>query len=146
VSIRNIRRHAKDSLDKMVKNSEVGEDDARRAERELQELTDTYVAKIDELLKHKKPSCSKSERSPRRPQPTQRELRKRSTRPAHGPAHRPAFDLASADAWYPPTPPRPPRSRRPPHQHRRNLPAAIAVGAILGGLALVTLLTVKATF
>src|SRR5580692_10659360 len=53
VSIRNVRRHAKDALDKMVKNSEVGEDDARRAERELQELTDTYIAKIDELLKHK---------------------------------------------------------------------------------------------
>ena len=53
VSIRNIRRHAKDALDKMVKSSEVGEDDARRAERELQDLTDTYVAKIDELLKHK---------------------------------------------------------------------------------------------
>jgi ribosome recycling factor len=53
VSIRSVRRHAKDALDKMVKNSEVGEDDAHRAERELQELTDTYVAKIDELLKHK---------------------------------------------------------------------------------------------
>jgi ribosome recycling factor len=53
VSVRSVRRHAKDALDKMVKNSEVGEDDAHRAERELQELTDTYVAKIDELLKHK---------------------------------------------------------------------------------------------
>jgi ribosome recycling factor len=53
ISIRNIRRHAKDALDKMVKNSEAGEDDVRRAERELQELTDTYIGKIDELLKHK---------------------------------------------------------------------------------------------
>ncbi|WP_300614016.1 ribosome recycling factor [Trebonia sp.] len=53
VSIRNIRRHAKDSLDKMVKNGEAGEDEVRRAERELQELTDTYVAQVDELLKHK---------------------------------------------------------------------------------------------
>jgi ribosome recycling factor len=53
VSIRNIRRHAKDTLDKMVKNSEAGEDDIHRAERELQDVTDTYVAKIDELLKHK---------------------------------------------------------------------------------------------
>ena len=53
ISIRNIRRHAKDALDKMVKNAEAGEDEVRRAERELQELTDTYVAKIDELLKHK---------------------------------------------------------------------------------------------
>jgi len=41
------------SVDKMVKNSEAGEDEVRRAERELQDLTDTYVAKIDELLKHK---------------------------------------------------------------------------------------------
>lgn len=53
VSIRNIRRRAKDALDKMVKDSEVGEDDARRAEQELQKLTDTYIAQIDDLLKHK---------------------------------------------------------------------------------------------
>src|SRR5215831_11856327 len=53
VSIRNIRRHAKDALDKMVKNSEAGEDEVRRAERDLQELTDTYVGQIVELLKHK---------------------------------------------------------------------------------------------
>jgi ribosome recycling factor len=53
VAVRNIRRHAKDALDKLVKNSEVGEDDARRAEGELQKLTDGYVAKIDDLLKHK---------------------------------------------------------------------------------------------
>ena len=53
VAIRNIRRHAKDALDKMVKNSEAGEDEVRRAERDLQELTDQYVAQIDELLKHK---------------------------------------------------------------------------------------------
>lgn len=53
VSIRNVRRHAKDALDKMVKNAEAGEDEVRRAEGELQKLTDAYVAKIDELLKHK---------------------------------------------------------------------------------------------
>jgi ribosome recycling factor len=53
ISIRNIRRHAKDTLDKMVKNSEAGEDEVRRAERDLQELTDTYIGQIDELLKHK---------------------------------------------------------------------------------------------
>jgi ribosome recycling factor len=53
VAIRNIRRHAKDALDKMVKSGEVGEDDARRAEQELQKLTDTYVTQIDDLLKHK---------------------------------------------------------------------------------------------
>src|SRR6202042_240358 len=53
VSIRNIRRHAKDSIDKLVKTGEAGEDDGRRAERELDELTHTYTAQVDELLKHK---------------------------------------------------------------------------------------------
>jgi ribosome recycling factor len=53
VSIRNIRRHAKETLDKLVKDSEVGEDEARRAEKELDDLTQKHVAKIDELLKHK---------------------------------------------------------------------------------------------
>src|ERR1700740_1640786 len=53
VSIRNIRRHAKDALDKMVKNAEAGEDEVRRAGGELQKLTDQSVAKIEELLKHK---------------------------------------------------------------------------------------------
>ena len=53
VSIRNIRRHAKDSIDKLVKNGEAGEDDGRRGERELEELTHGYIAQVDELLKHK---------------------------------------------------------------------------------------------
>jgi ribosome recycling factor len=53
VSIRNIRRHSKDALDKMVKNGDAGEDDVRRAERELEDLTHNYVTQIDELLKHK---------------------------------------------------------------------------------------------
>jgi ribosome recycling factor len=53
VSIRNIRRHGKDSIDKLVKNGEAGEDDGRRAERELDELTHSYIEQVDELLKHK---------------------------------------------------------------------------------------------
>src|SRR6266567_1401770 len=53
VSIRNIRRHAKDSLDKMVKAGEAGEDGVHRAERELEDLTHTYVGQVDELLRHK---------------------------------------------------------------------------------------------
>ncbi len=53
VSIRNIRRHAKELLDKLVKDGESGEDEVRRAEKELDDLTQKHVAKIDELLKHK---------------------------------------------------------------------------------------------
>ncbi|GAB1820850.1 ribosome recycling factor [Herbidospora sp. RD11066] len=53
VSIRNIRRHAKEVLDKLVKDSEAGEDEVHRAVKELDDLTQKHVAKIDELLKHK---------------------------------------------------------------------------------------------
>ena len=53
VAIRNIRRNTKDSLDKLVKSGESGEDEVRRAERELDDLTHTYVGQVDELLKHK---------------------------------------------------------------------------------------------
>jgi ribosome recycling factor len=52
VSIRNIRRHAKDAIDKLVKNGESGEDEGRRAEAELDKVTHTYVAQVDELLKN----------------------------------------------------------------------------------------------
>jgi ribosome recycling factor len=53
VAIRNIRRHAKDTLSKMIKTGDAPEDDVHRAERELDELTHTYEAQVDELLKHK---------------------------------------------------------------------------------------------
>ncbi|HEX6933255.1 MAG TPA: ribosome recycling factor [Streptosporangiaceae bacterium] len=53
VSIRNIRRHAKDAIDKLVKNGDEGEDDGRRAEAELEKITHTYVVQVDELLKNK---------------------------------------------------------------------------------------------
>ena len=53
VSIRNIRRHAKDAIDKLVKNGDAGEDDGRRAEAELDKLTHTYVAQVDDLLRNK---------------------------------------------------------------------------------------------
>ncbi|NUP68519.1 MAG: ribosome recycling factor [Nonomuraea sp.] len=53
VSVRNIRRSAKEILDKMIKDGEAGEDEVRRAEKELDDITQKHVAKIDELLKHK---------------------------------------------------------------------------------------------
>ena len=53
VSIRNVRRHAKDELDRLAKNGETGEDDVARAEKELEKVTQKYVAAVDELVKHK---------------------------------------------------------------------------------------------
>ncbi|HVV76168.1 MAG TPA: ribosome recycling factor [Mycobacteriales bacterium] len=53
VSIRNIRRHAKEALDKMAKDGEVGEDDVARAEKELEKTTHGYVEQVDEALRAK---------------------------------------------------------------------------------------------
>jgi len=53
VSIRNVRRHAKDALDRLARDGEAGEDDVARAEKHLETVTKTYVEAIDDLLKHK---------------------------------------------------------------------------------------------
>jgi ribosome recycling factor len=53
ISIRSIRRKAKEALDKLVKDGDAGEDEVRRAEKELEDTTHKYVAQVDELLKHK---------------------------------------------------------------------------------------------
>ena len=53
VSIRNIRRKAKEELDRLVKDGETGEDEVARAEKELEKTTSSYVHQVDELLKHK---------------------------------------------------------------------------------------------
>lgn len=53
VSIRNIRRKAKDELDRLVKDGESGEDEVVRAEKELDKVTSKHVDHVDELLKHK---------------------------------------------------------------------------------------------
>jgi len=53
ISVRNVRRHAKDELDRLQKDGHVGEDDVRRAEKQLDDLTHKYTAQVDDLLKHK---------------------------------------------------------------------------------------------
>jgi ribosome recycling factor len=53
VSIRSVRRHAKDSLDKLIKDGETGEDDVHRAEQELDKLTGSYTGRVDEAVRAK---------------------------------------------------------------------------------------------
>jgi ribosome recycling factor len=53
VAMRSIRRHAKDALDKLVKDGETGEDEVHRAEAELEKLTHTYTGRVDEAVKAK---------------------------------------------------------------------------------------------
>ena len=48
VAVRNIRRDAMDYIKKLKKNSEITEDDQKKAEKDLQELTDKYIKKVDE--------------------------------------------------------------------------------------------------
>ena len=48
VAVRNIRRDAMDYIKKLKKDSEITEDDQKKAEKDLQDLTDKYIKKVDE--------------------------------------------------------------------------------------------------
>jgi ribosome recycling factor len=50
VAVRNIRRDANDAVKKLAKDKEISEDDAKRVEKEIQDLTDKFVAKADEVV------------------------------------------------------------------------------------------------
>jgi len=53
VAVRNIRRDAISHIKELLKQKEISEDDERRAEEQVQKLTDSSVASIDSLLKDK---------------------------------------------------------------------------------------------
>jgi ribosome recycling factor len=53
VSVRNVRRNAKQALEKLEKDGEVGKDDVTGAEKKLDSTTKKHTDQIDEMLKHK---------------------------------------------------------------------------------------------
>ena len=53
VSVRNIRRRAKEELDRIARDGEAGEDEVARAEKELESVTKHHTDAIDHLLAHK---------------------------------------------------------------------------------------------
>jgi ribosome recycling factor len=53
VSVRNIRRHSKEELERLQRDGTISQDDLGRSEKELQKLTDQHVAEIDEIVAHK---------------------------------------------------------------------------------------------
>lgn len=53
VAVRNVRRDANDEIKHRQKDEGLSEDDIRREQAEVQKLTDAYIAKVDELMKHK---------------------------------------------------------------------------------------------
>jgi len=53
VAVRNVRRHAKEDMEKLEREGGISQDDLVRGEKELQKLTDRHVGEIDEIQSHK---------------------------------------------------------------------------------------------
>jgi ribosome recycling factor len=53
VSTRNVRRDSNEAIKKLLKDKLISEDDDRRAHEEVQKMTDSYIAKLDQLSKAK---------------------------------------------------------------------------------------------
>jgi len=53
VAVRNVRRHSKEEMERLEREHTISEDELRRSEKELQKLTDQFVAEVDEVLGHK---------------------------------------------------------------------------------------------
>jgi len=53
VSVRNVRRDANDKIKALLKDKEISEDDERRAQDEIQKMTDAYIKKVDAALSEK---------------------------------------------------------------------------------------------
>lgn len=53
ISLRNVRRDSNDALKKLIKDKEISEDDERRAQDEIQRLTDKFVIEVDKMLQQK---------------------------------------------------------------------------------------------
>jgi len=53
VAVRNVRRHAKEEMEKLERDGAISQDDLIRAEKELQKLTDRFVTEVDEIQGHK---------------------------------------------------------------------------------------------
>ncbi len=53
VAIRNARRDANDALKKLIKDKEISEDDERRAQDDVQKVTDQYISEIDKIIELK---------------------------------------------------------------------------------------------
>jgi len=53
VAVRNVRRHAKETIERLEREHAISEDELRRGEGQLQRLTDQHVAEVDQILDHK---------------------------------------------------------------------------------------------
>ena len=59
VAIRNIRRDGNDFIKELEKEKEISEDDFKKGQEEVQKITDSYIAKVDDILTHKEKEIMK---------------------------------------------------------------------------------------
>ncbi|MBE0577465.1 MAG: ribosome recycling factor [Desulfuromonadales bacterium] len=53
IAVRNVRREGNDALKKLEKDKDITEDELKRGEKEIQDLTDDYVARVDKVIAEK---------------------------------------------------------------------------------------------
>jgi len=53
IAIRNLRRDANEAVKKLVKDKQASEDDQKRAEGDIQKVTDRHIAEIDQMVASK---------------------------------------------------------------------------------------------
>ncbi|MBI5049082.1 MAG: ribosome recycling factor [Deltaproteobacteria bacterium] len=53
IAVRNNRRDANEEVKKLEKDKAISQDDLKKAQTQIQEMTDKYIIKIDDILKHK---------------------------------------------------------------------------------------------
>jgi ribosome recycling factor len=53
IAIRNVRRDTNEEIKKLEKEKHVSEDDVKRYQDDIQKITDSHIAKVDEILSHK---------------------------------------------------------------------------------------------
>jgi ribosome recycling factor len=53
IAVRNVRREGNDTLKKLEKDKDITEDDLKRGEKEIQDVTDDYVARVDKVIAEK---------------------------------------------------------------------------------------------
>lgn len=53
VAVRNVRRDAMDDVKKLKKDNEITEDDQKNGEKKLQDITDSYIKQVEEMVKKK---------------------------------------------------------------------------------------------
>jgi ribosome recycling factor len=61
VAVRNLRRDANEHLKKLLKDKTITEDDERRAQDDIQKLTDRTIAEIDKRCRPRKPTSWRSD-------------------------------------------------------------------------------------